>query len=79
VTIRVRLMTAGGAQDRRAWRIWGALLAVPYYLALAIGLWALATYYPHDAPWLLGGYILVLAAFVLTMWRPPSRGLKKSL
>ncbi|MHB8993775.1 MAG: hypothetical protein ACYC63_00825 [Armatimonadota bacterium] len=70
VTIRVRLMTAGRAQDNRAWRIVAALLAIPYYLALAVGLWAAATYYPQDAPWLLAGYILVLTAFAVTMWRP---------
>ena len=77
VTVRVRLMTAGKAQDKRAWRIWAMLLAIPYYLALAVGLWAAATYCPQDAPWLLAGYILVLTAFAVTMWRPLR--LKKSL
>jgi hypothetical protein len=78
VSARVRLMTAGRAQDNRAWRIVAALLAIPYYLALAVGLWAVATYYPQEAPLLLTGYILVLTAFAVTMWRPLCR-LKKSL
>ena len=78
VTARVRLMTAGRAQNNRAWRIVAALLAIPYYLALALGLWVMVTYHPREVPVLLTGYILVLTAFTITMWRP-SRRLKKSL
>jgi len=77
VTARVWLMTAGRAQGKRLWRTLAALLAIPYYLALAAGLWAVATYYPKEAPWLLLGYILILAAFAVVMVRA-GHGLKKS-
>lgn len=76
VTVRVWLMTAGRAQGKRLWRILAAVLAIPYYVALAAGLWAVATYYPKEAPWLLLGYIFILAAFAVTMFRS-GRGLKK--
>ncbi|MEI6502447.1 MAG: hypothetical protein WCP21_15660, partial [Armatimonadota bacterium] len=55
VTARVWLMTAGRARGKRWWRILAGLLAIPYYVALAAGLWAVATYYPKEAPWLLLG------------------------
>lgn len=77
VTARVWLMTAGKAQGKRLWRVLATLLAIPYYVALAAGLWAVATYYPKEAPWLLLGYSFVLAAFAVMMARS-GHGLKKS-
>jgi hypothetical protein len=71
-------MTAGRVRGNRFWRTLASLLAIPYYLALAVGLWAVATYYPQEAPWLLGGYLLSLTAFAVTMWHS-MRKLKKPL
>lgn len=68
VVVRVRLMT-GGTGDRRAARLWAAILTLPYYALVAVALWALARYFRDQAPWLLLGYLVILTAFAIEMAR----------
>lgn len=69
VVVRVRLLTGGPAEQRQSARLWAAILTTPYYLLVAGALWALGRHYPNQAPWLLVGYLAILAAFAVSMAR----------
>lgn len=68
VVLRVRLLTSGGSDCRRA-RLWTVVLTLPYYVLLATALWAIARYFRTQAQWLLVGYLIILVVFAVQMAR----------
>lgn len=74
VAVRVRLITGSRERLGRPGRLLAPLLNIPYYCLVAALLWALATYWRAQAPWLLAGYLLVLLAFALRMARKRPQG-----